>query len=194
MLIRKDIRETELGIDLLLDMQIINVYTCESMKDGYVDFWMANLTGVYSDIASEKTATGQIFFQQSTLTLVNQIVPYSLDTNTLTLNSGKPVFPRMFNQNLPTQLTIVTISDDGILQMQGDSMSQDSFVELRPLGCNISAGFIGTINVAVDPDSVPAPVGVGPGGMNGNGRGPPPCSDGMELPRSGSGRGPPPSS
>lgn len=56
MLIRKDIRETEPGIDLFLDVQITNVNTCEPMIGVYVDFWMANSTGVYSDIESEKTA------------------------------------------------------------------------------------------------------------------------------------------
>lgn len=56
MLIRKDIRETEPGIDLFLDVQITNVNTCEPMTGVYVDFWMANSTGVYSDIESQKTA------------------------------------------------------------------------------------------------------------------------------------------
>lgn len=56
MLIRKDIRETEPGIDLFLDVQITNVNTCEPIKGVYVDFWMANSTGVYSDFASENTA------------------------------------------------------------------------------------------------------------------------------------------
>ena len=56
MLIRKDIRETEPGIDLFLDVQITNVNTCEPMIGVYVDFWMANSTGVYSDIESEETA------------------------------------------------------------------------------------------------------------------------------------------
>lgn len=55
MLIRKDIRESEPGIDLFLDVQITNVNTCEPLKGVYVDFWMANSTGVYSDIAFEKT-------------------------------------------------------------------------------------------------------------------------------------------
>ncbi|MCJ1423449.1 hypothetical protein MMC29_001332 [Sticta canariensis] len=219
MLIRKDIRETEPGIDLFLDVQITNVNTCEPMIGIYVDFWMANSTGVYSDIESEKTAgqtylrvltkfpgyyqgraqhihvkmhvngtilsnntfsggsvvhTGQVFFEQSTLTLVNQVVPYSLDPNTITLNSV-----------------------DGVIQNQGNTTYQSPFVEIRSLGYNISAGFIGIINLAVDPSSVPAAVGVGGGFMNGSGMGPSPSGSGPPPFGSGpppSGRGSPPSS
>lgn len=64
MLIRKDMRETEPGIDLFLDVQITDVNTCEPMEGVYVDFWMANSTGVYSDIASQKTAVGHRHFKK----------------------------------------------------------------------------------------------------------------------------------
>lgn len=47
MLIRNDVRETQPGIDLLLDVQITNVSTCKPMSRVYVDFWNANGTGVY---------------------------------------------------------------------------------------------------------------------------------------------------
>ncbi|MCJ1272141.1 hypothetical protein MMC22_012048 [Lobaria immixta] len=224
MLIRKDIRESEPGIDLFLDVQITNVNNCEPLKGVYVDFWMANSTGVYSDIAFEKTVgqtylrgiqpsdengivqvltkfpgyyqgraqhihvkmhvngtilpnntfsggsvvhTGQVFFEQSTLTLINQVAPYSLDPNTLTLNSV-----------------------DGVIQREGNSTNQSPFVELRSLGYNISAGFIGFINLAVDPTSVPALTPLGPIAINGTLREPPPPGSGPFAPF-GNG-GPPP--
>lgn len=145
MLIRKDIRESQPGIDLLLDIQITNVNTCKPMPGVYVDFWNANSTGVYSGKEVEGTAgltyqrglqasdsngivqvltsfpgfysgraqhlhvkahvngtvaenntfvggsvvhTGQLFFAQSTLDVVNTIFPYTEDPNDITLNTG----------------------------------------------------------------------------------------------------------
>lgn len=146
MLIRKDIRENEPGIDLLLDVQITNVNTCKPMSEVYVDFWNANSTGVYSGKEDEDTLgltylrglqasdsngivqvlttfpgfyagraqhihvkahvngtvasnntflggsvvhTGQLFFAQSTLSVVNTFYPYTEEPNEVTLNTGK---------------------------------------------------------------------------------------------------------
>ncbi|RLN90083.1 hypothetical protein BBJ28_00015567 [Nothophytophthora sp. Chile5] len=49
-LIRSDIRETQPGIDLHMDLQFIDVNTCTPVDQLYVDFWHANLTGVYSGV------------------------------------------------------------------------------------------------------------------------------------------------
>lgn len=38
-LIREDIREDQYGIELLLDVQFVDVNTCEVLTDAYVDFW-----------------------------------------------------------------------------------------------------------------------------------------------------------
>lgn len=85
------------------------------------------------------------------------------------------------------------ISVDGVIQSQGNSTAQSPFVELRSLGYNISAGFIGIINLAVDPTSVPAITPIGRGGNFGGpppfGTGPPPFGAGPPP----SGSGPPPS-
>ena len=146
MLIRKDMRENEPGIDLLLDIQITNSNTCKPMAGVYVDFWSANGTGVYSGKEDEGTVgltylrglqasdsygivqvltkfpgyysgraqhvhvkahvngtvasnntfaggsvvhTGQLFFDQSTLDVVNTFYPYTEDPNKFTLNTGK---------------------------------------------------------------------------------------------------------
>ncbi|KAH6711067.1 Intradiol ring-cleavage dioxygenase [Leptodontidium sp. MPI-SDFR-AT-0119] len=50
--IRSDLRETdhEQGVDLILDIQVIDVSTCEPVPDIMVDFWHANSTGVYSGV------------------------------------------------------------------------------------------------------------------------------------------------
>ncbi|ESZ95649.1 hypothetical protein SBOR_3950 [Sclerotinia borealis F-4128] len=48
--IRADVRETAIqtGIDLIIDIQVIDTSTCEPVPDVYVDFWYANSTGMYS--------------------------------------------------------------------------------------------------------------------------------------------------
>lgn len=47
---RKDVRETQQGVDLYADLQIIDVNTCELVQNLYVDSWHCNATGVYSGI------------------------------------------------------------------------------------------------------------------------------------------------
>ncbi|KAL7269078.1 hypothetical protein RUND412_008271 [Rhizina undulata] len=54
-LIRDDIREGQDGIELLVDLQLVDVNTCEVVPDAYVDFWHCNTTGVYSGYAVEGT-------------------------------------------------------------------------------------------------------------------------------------------
>ena len=51
-LIRTDIAEKEGGIPLKLDLQIIDMNTCEAMTGKYVDIWAANATGVYSGVVA----------------------------------------------------------------------------------------------------------------------------------------------
>ncbi|KAH8671795.1 Intradiol ring-cleavage dioxygenase [Tricladium varicosporioides] len=48
-----DVRETELGVDLYIDVQIIDIATCEPVVDAYVDWWHANATGVYSGVNAQ---------------------------------------------------------------------------------------------------------------------------------------------
>ncbi|ERF72710.1 hypothetical protein EPUS_04763 [Endocarpon pusillum Z07020] len=49
-LIRRNITNGEEGVPLALDMQIIDVTTCEPVDGVYVDIWHCNATGVYSGI------------------------------------------------------------------------------------------------------------------------------------------------
>lgn len=51
--IRNDMREDEPGIDMYIDLQVIDVSTCEPVTDMYVDFWHANATGVYSGVVAD---------------------------------------------------------------------------------------------------------------------------------------------
>lgn len=54
-LIREDIRESQPGVDLLLDVELLNVHTCEPIEGVLVDFWACNSTGVYAGFAVENT-------------------------------------------------------------------------------------------------------------------------------------------
>ncbi|RPA94799.1 aromatic compound dioxygenase [Choiromyces venosus 120613-1] len=46
-LIHQDNREGERGVELLLDLQFVNVNTCEVVPNAYIDAWHANSTGKY---------------------------------------------------------------------------------------------------------------------------------------------------
>ncbi|KIJ65847.1 hypothetical protein HYDPIDRAFT_27075 [Hydnomerulius pinastri MD-312] len=48
--LRTNVTENQVGVPLYLDVQIIDVNTCEPLPDLFVDIWSANATGVYSGI------------------------------------------------------------------------------------------------------------------------------------------------
>lgn len=37
--IRKDLREEQKGVDLHLDVQVLDIETCEPIKDGFIEIW-----------------------------------------------------------------------------------------------------------------------------------------------------------
>ncbi|TKA22140.1 hypothetical protein B0A50_08197 [Salinomyces thailandicus] len=80
--------------------------------------------------------TGQLFFDQSTLTQINKVPPYTLDTNTFTTNV-----------------------DDRVLTSQANSTRYDPFVEIRSMGYNLTGGVLGFINLAIDPTATPGDAG-----------------------------------
>lgn len=49
--VRKNIKEKETGLDLHLDIQIVDMATCKPIPQLAVDIWSCNATGVYSGIA-----------------------------------------------------------------------------------------------------------------------------------------------
>jgi protocatechuate 3,4-dioxygenase beta subunit len=55
-MIRKNMTDGEKGIDMALDIQIIDVATCEPLPTIYVDIWQCNATGVYSSIVANGNA------------------------------------------------------------------------------------------------------------------------------------------
>ncbi|KAF2834005.1 aromatic compound dioxygenase [Ophiobolus disseminans] len=49
-LLRKDITEDQEGVPLTLDIQIIDVNTCEPVPKAFLEIWHCNSTGVYSGV------------------------------------------------------------------------------------------------------------------------------------------------
>lgn len=50
--IRRDVRETQQGIDTVIDYQVIDVDTCEPVPNVYLEMWHCNSTGVYSGVSA----------------------------------------------------------------------------------------------------------------------------------------------
>lgn len=51
-LVRHDISETQPGVKLLIDYQIIDVDTCDPVPNVFVEIWHCNATGVYSGVVA----------------------------------------------------------------------------------------------------------------------------------------------
>lgn len=56
--VRSDIRETERGVELLLDYQVIDVNTCEPVPKAWLEAWHCNTTGVYSGVNAGGNGAG----------------------------------------------------------------------------------------------------------------------------------------
>lgn len=46
--VRQDLRESQEGVPVYLDLQLVDVNTCEPVSDVYIDIWGCNATGVYA--------------------------------------------------------------------------------------------------------------------------------------------------
>jgi protocatechuate 3,4-dioxygenase beta subunit len=51
--IRQELAESQEGVDLLLDYQLINVDTCEPIPNLYLEIWHCNSTGVYGGVVNQ---------------------------------------------------------------------------------------------------------------------------------------------
>ncbi|KAF7553863.1 hypothetical protein G7Z17_g3326 [Cylindrodendrum hubeiense] len=50
--VRKNIVESEPGVDLALDLQVLDIDTCDPVTGAYLEIWHCNSTGVYSGVSS----------------------------------------------------------------------------------------------------------------------------------------------
>ncbi|KAL4956372.1 Intradiol ring-cleavage dioxygenase [Aspergillus filifer] len=57
---RHDVRENQKGIDLYLDIGVIDVETCEPLPDAYLTIWSCNATGTYSSYTGIDPDTAEL--------------------------------------------------------------------------------------------------------------------------------------
>ncbi|CAA7263030.1 unnamed protein product [Cyclocybe aegerita] len=58
--IRTDLRETQTGVKLILDIGVIDTTTCEPFADAFVELWHANSTGAYGGYVGAQGAATNI--------------------------------------------------------------------------------------------------------------------------------------
>ncbi|KAF1839190.1 putative extracellular dioxygenase [Decorospora gaudefroyi] len=57
-LLRSDVTDGEAGIPLTLDIQMIDVNTCDPVPKAFLEIWHCNSTGVYSGVVAEGNGVG----------------------------------------------------------------------------------------------------------------------------------------
>jgi len=57
--IRKDIRESQKGVELYLDIQVIDVNTCKPVSDAYFDAWHGKLPPVHTYVHKLRNLVGE---------------------------------------------------------------------------------------------------------------------------------------
>ena len=62
-LIRKDVKEDQVGIDLYLEVQYVDVTTCQPVPELFVDVWNCNATGYYSGVESGQGGLNTTFLR-----------------------------------------------------------------------------------------------------------------------------------
>jgi protocatechuate 3,4-dioxygenase beta subunit len=58
-LVREDVTEDQEGIPMTLDIQIIDVNTCEPVPQAFLEMWHCNATGVYSGVVAQGNGAGE---------------------------------------------------------------------------------------------------------------------------------------
>ncbi|KAF9528146.1 Intradiol ring-cleavage dioxygenase [Crepidotus variabilis] len=55
-LVRQNLTETQGGVDIVLDIGVIDINTCQPIPDAFVELWAANATGVYGGYSGASNA------------------------------------------------------------------------------------------------------------------------------------------
>jgi protocatechuate 3,4-dioxygenase beta subunit len=82
--LRQDIREGEAGVEMLLDIGVMDMETCEPLPDVLVDIWHCNATGSYSSFTGLNPDTP---FEEL-LTELNKTIGEDLHTDDATFLRG----------------------------------------------------------------------------------------------------------
>ncbi|KAF9701609.1 hypothetical protein EKO04_001015 [Ascochyta lentis] len=62
-LIRKDVKEGQAGIDLYLEVQYVDITSCQPVPELFVDVWNCNATGYYSGVGSGQGGLNTTFLR-----------------------------------------------------------------------------------------------------------------------------------
>ncbi|CAK7200289.1 hypothetical protein SEUCBS139899_002980 [Sporothrix eucalyptigena] len=61
--VRSDVKETQAGVPLTVDYQVIDVDTCEPVPNHFVEIWHCNATGVYSGVSGGQGGLNTTFLR-----------------------------------------------------------------------------------------------------------------------------------
>ncbi|KAL1751185.1 Intradiol ring-cleavage dioxygenase [Schizophyllum commune] len=169
--VRQDIRETQEGVNVLLDVGILDTETCEPVSNAFVEIWHANSTGVYGGYSGAENAINtETFLRGGYFTNDEGIVELTTvhldwsqtESGQLQSSSGSllHIGQFYFDEDLNDAVFGVapytdntnrrTLNEnDGILQgaiRQGD----DPYIDVEYLGDDLSSGILGYITLGVD--------------------------------------------
>jgi protocatechuate 3,4-dioxygenase beta subunit len=189
--VRSDIVEAQPGLPLTLKITIINSQTCKPLKGAAVDIWQANASGAYSDESSQSSLgqtylRGVLFTDKHGQVAFKTIYPGHYQGRTTHIHAKVHIASRdakgkltgghvaHTGQLFPSDATnaevytlsqyrgdtaaVVTHAQDMVWTAQHGSESQ---IRITKAGSRLGNGLVGAIVLAVNPNAVPAAVGVG---------------------------------
>ncbi|KAF8605351.1 aromatic compound dioxygenase, partial [Ceratobasidium sp. AG-I] len=90
-LVRNDIRETQGGIDLLLDIGVIDTTTCQPLDQAFVEIWSCNATGSYAGFTQANAGGGS-----QNMTDQNTFLRGGIPTNENGILEFKTIYPGFY--------------------------------------------------------------------------------------------------
>ncbi|QRV87752.1 DDE family endonuclease [Ceratobasidium sp. AG-Ba] len=120
-LVRNDVRENQPGVDLFLDIGVIDTTTCQPLSQAFVEIWSCNATGAYAGFTAANAGPPPSFtLPPSTAATVTTDV--SSTTTTRGPPPGGPGGPGGPSQNMTDQLTFLRggapTNENGILEFK----------------------------------------------------------------------------
>ncbi|EGZ08542.1 hypothetical protein PHYSODRAFT_319160 [Phytophthora sojae] len=175
--IRSDMREDQPGIDMYIDLQVIDVSTCEPVTDMYVDFWHATYSSDASNInatfcrgiaATDSDGVAQMltvfpghYVERAThLYMIGNYNDTVLANGTYSGSSIAHVGQFFFDQDLITAVNEqdtyvtntqeITLNEDDMWLQAAAADGYDPIVEYALLGDSVADGLFTWISVAVN--------------------------------------------
>ncbi|KAL1741212.1 Intradiol ring-cleavage dioxygenase [Schizophyllum fasciatum] len=176
--VRQDLRETQEGVTILLDVGILDTATCEPISNAFVEIWHANSTGVYGGYSGAENAINtETFLRGGYFTNGEGIVELTRYRVCVTIATGYyqgrtahihtsasgsliHVGQFYFDDDLNDSVFAIapytdntnrrTLNgDDGILQ-GAIRQGDDPYIDIEYLGDDLSSGVLGYITLGVD--------------------------------------------